>query len=180
MTGRADFGFVLALLTLCASVAAATSTVVTDRQTAMKEMAGSIKTIDAIFKGQQSYSAQALKAAAKTISENAGATLVAHFAEKGNGQGSRAGADIWSDREHFDQLANDLKSYADLISVAAENNPQSMSSNMRMKPGEAMGGGPFGVHLEDKTKLAGLPAEHAFHLMIQTCTTCHVRFRTPG
>ena len=70
MTGRADFGFVLASVTLCASVSVAASTVVTDRQAAMNEMAGSVKTIDAIFKGQQSYSAQALKAAAETISRN--------------------------------------------------------------------------------------------------------------
>jgi hypothetical protein len=103
--------------------------------------------------------------------------LGSHFPDPVVIDGSYASAGISANRDHFDQLASDLKSYADLISTAADNNPQGMSPGMRMKPGESMGGGPFGVHVEDKAKLASLPAEHAFHLMIQTCATCHARFR---
>lgn len=52
-----------------------------------------------------------------------------------------------------------------------------MPASMRMKPGEAIGGGPLGTHLRNKQELSAMPAEHAFHLMLQACTTCHVRFR---
>jgi hypothetical protein len=40
-----------------------------------------------------------------------------------------------------------------------------------------MGGGPLGTHVRDEQSLSAMPAEHAFHLMLQTCTTCHARFR---
>jgi hypothetical protein len=53
-----------------------------------------------------------------------------------------------------------------------------MPASMRMKPGEAMGGGPLGTHVRNEQELSAMSAEHAFHLMLQTCTTCHARFRT--
>ncbi|TDW25245.1 hypothetical protein EV128_119117 [Rhizobium azibense] len=40
-----------------------------------------------------------------------------------------------------------------------------------------MGGGPLGTHVQNEAQLSAIPAEHAFHLMVQTCTTCHTKFR---
>jgi cytochrome c556 len=165
------------IVMLSASAAVALSAAVADRQASMKAMATAVKTIDSMFKDPSIYSAEKLKQAAETISRNSGTELGSHFPDPVVVDGSYASAEISANRDHFDQLASDLKSYADLISTAADKNPHVMSPEMRMKPGEAMGGGPFGVHVEDKAKLASLPAEHAFHLMIQTCTTCHARFR---
>jgi cytochrome c556 len=168
---------IAALVMLSTSAVVALSGAVADRQASMKVMATAVKTIDSMFKDPGVYSAEKLKQAAETISRNSGTVLGSHFPDPVVVNGSYASAEISTNRDHFDQLASDLKSYADLISTAAEKNPQGMSPEMRMKPGEAMGGGPFGVHVEDKARLASLPAEHAFHLMIQTCTTCHARFR---
>lgn len=47
-----------------------------------------------------------------------------------------------------------------------------MTADMRTKPGEAIGGGPIGTHVRNEQALSAMPAEHAFHLMLQTCTTC--------
>lgn len=165
------------IVMVSASIGVATSDVVVERQRSMKAMAAAAKAIDSMFKDPSVYSAEKLRQAAETISRNSGTELGSHFPDPVVVDGSYASAEISTNRDHFDQLASDLKSYADLISTAADKNPRGMSPGMRMKPGEAMGGGPFGVHVEDKAKIASLPAEHAFHLMIQTCTTCHARFR---
>jgi cytochrome c556 len=165
------------IVMVSAAIAVAMSGAVGDRQASMKAMATAVKTIDSMFKDPSVYSAGKLKQAAETISRNSGTALGSHFPDPVVVDGSYASAEISTNRDHFDQLASDLKSYADLISTAADKNPRGMSPEMRMKPGEAMGGGPLGVHVENKAKSASLPAEHAFHLMIQTCTTCHARFR---
>ena len=52
-----------------------------------------------------------------------------------------------------------------------------MADGMRMKPGDPMGGGPLGTRTMNKVSLSEMAAEHAFHLMLQTCTACHTRFR---
>ncbi|MDU0360079.1 cytochrome c [Rhizobium sp. 25PS6] len=147
------------------------------RQADMKAMAAAAKTISGMFKDPTAYNASEFKWAADTIRDKSGSVLSAHFASEADSRQSKAGPNILKERERFDRIANDLRDYAIALDAAAQNNPRQMSASMRMKPGEATGGGPFGTHVRNEQELLAMPAEHAFHLMLQTCTTCHAKFR---
>ncbi|WP_431323564.1 cytochrome c [Rhizobium sp. YTU87027] len=160
-----------------ASAAVCAEDIVTVRQADMKAIAAATKSIAGMFKVPSTYSSPEFKWAAELIRDKAGQTLIDHFSVEAASPASKAKPNITEERERFDRLANDLKSYAAALAVAAEKNPTDMTDSMRMKPGEPMGGGPLGTHVQSEAELSSIPAEHAFHLMLQTCTTCHVRFR---
>ncbi|MFL5013513.1 c-type cytochrome [Rhizobium sp.] len=155
----------------------ATEDLVALRQADMKAMAAASKTIFGMFKDPASYKAAEFRWAADTIRDKSGAVLSGHFASETASPQSKAKPNILEERERFDRIANDLRDYAVALDAAAEKNPGPMPASMRMKPGEAMGGGPLGTHVRNEQELLAMPAEHAFHLMLQTCTTCHARFR---
>ncbi|WP_405049223.1 MULTISPECIES: cytochrome c [unclassified Rhizobium] len=170
----------MAAVILTAAVSSAAEDVVTIRQADMKAMAAAAMTISGMFKDPSAYKASEFKWAADTIRDRSGGVLSAHFASEANnpaGPKSKAGPNILKERDRFDRIANDLRDYAAALGAAAEKNPGPMTASMRMKPGEAMGGGPFGTHVRNQQELSAMPAEHMFHLMLQTCTTCHTRFR---
>jgi cytochrome c556 len=148
---------------------------VSRRQADMKAMAAAAKTISGMFKDPAAYNASEFKWAADTIRDKSGSILSALFASEADSRQSKAGPNILKERDRFDRIANDLRDYA--VALDAQNNPGQMSASMRMKPGEAMGGGPLGTHVRNEQELLAMPAEHAFHLMLQTCTTCHAKFR---
>lgn len=147
------------------------------RQADMKAMAAAAKTISGMFKDPASYKATEFSWAAGTIRDRSGGVLSRHFVSEAVNPQSKARSNIPVERERFDRIANDLRDYAVALDAAARNNPGPMPASMRMKPGEAMGGGPLGTHVRNEQDLLAMPAEHAFHLMLQTCTTCHARFR---
>ncbi|NMN69459.1 cytochrome c [Rhizobium sp. 57MFTsu3.2] len=160
-----------------ASAAVCADDIVTVRQADMKAIAAATKSIAGMFKVPSTYSSPEFKWVAVLIRDKAGQTLIDHFASEAASPASKAKPNIIEERDRFDRLANDLKSYAAALAVAAEKNTAVMTDSMRMKPGEPMGGGPLGTHVQSEAELSSIPAEHAFHLMLQTCTTCHVRFR---
>ncbi|ULJ73673.1 c-type cytochrome [Rhizobium gallicum] len=160
-----------------ASVVVAAGDLVALRQADMKVIAAGTKTISGMFKEPATYSSAEFKRAADAIRDKSGDVLIGHFAVEAADPKSKAKPNIVEERERFDRLANDLKAYATALDKAADKNPAAMMESMRMKPGEPMGGGPFGTHVRDEAQLSSIPAEHAFHLMLQTCTTCHSRFR---
>ncbi|WP_184376133.1 cytochrome c [Rhizobium sp. BK619] len=168
---------VVGAVAMAAIASPAADDVVGLRQADMKAMAAAAKTISGMFRDPASYKAGEFKWAADTIRDRSGAVLSGHFASEAASPQSKAKPNILKERERFDRIANDLRDYAIALDAAAENNPGPMTASMRMKPGEAMGGGPLGTHVRNEQKLSAMPAEHAFHLMLQTCTTCHVRFR---
>ena len=153
---------------------------VVKRQDGMKAMANAAKTINAMFKDTSSYDAKAFKAAAETIRIHSGATLSALFDGSANTAGSKASASIETDRQQFDKLADDLGIYASALSIAADRNPDTLGPGTRMKGGEAMMGGPLAKKMDAAREAESMPAEHAFHLMLQTCTSCHAKFRIEG
>ncbi|TIX93119.1 cytochrome c [Rhizobium sp. P44RR-XXIV] len=167
---------VLSCLAFASAVAAAQD-IVALRQADMKAIAAAAKTISGMFKEPTTYSSLEFKQAADTIRDKSGEVLIGHFSEITADPRSRATPDIVEERDRFDRLANDLTAYASALSTAAVENPQAMSDSMRMKPGEPMGGGPLGIHVRSEATLSSIPAEHVFHLMLQTCATCHSRFR---
>ncbi|WFU88701.1 cytochrome c [Rhizobium sp. CC1099] len=129
-----------------------------------------------MFLDPTTYDAQAFGNAAQMISAKSGQTIIKHFNFEVPAAGSDAKAEILEERDHFAGLADDLKAYADALGAAAQKNPGEMTSDMRMKPGKPMGGGPFGTDVSAE-RLGLIPAEHSFHLMLQTCKVCHARFR---
>ena len=163
------------LLTAIPSPAA--EDVVALRQADMKAMAAAAKTISGMFKDPGSYKAAEFRWAADTIRDRSGSVLSGHFASEAASPQSKAKPNIIEERDRFDRIANDLRDYAVALDAAAEKNPGPMPASMRMKPGEAMGGGPLGTQVRNERELSAMPAEHVFHLLLQTCTTCHARFR---
>ncbi|WP_064691643.1 cytochrome c [Rhizobium aegyptiacum] len=151
--------------------------VVALRQADMKAMAVAAKMIAGMFNDPASYKADQFRWAADTIRDRSGSVLSGHFASDAASPKSKAKPNIVAERERFDRIANDLRDYAVALGAAAQNNPGPMAAGMRMKPGEAMGGGPLGIHVPSGQRLAAMSAEHVFHLMLQSCTTCHARFR---
>lgn len=177
----------LAVLMLPIAVSAMTISVATaqtappsnviQRQDGMKAMANAAKTINAMFKDSSPYDAKAFKAAAEIIRAHAGDTLSALFDGSGDTAGSKVGPNIETERQQFDKLANDLRIYASALSVAADRNPDALGPGTRMQTGDAMGGGPLAKKVDAARKAASMPAEHAFHMVLQTCTSCHAKFR---
>ena len=151
---------------------------VAKRQREMKEIAAAAKTIADMFKTPETYSARMFKIAAEAIVDRADQHLVDDFGTRPTAGGSKANNEIAVNHARFAELAKDLKTYAEVLSAAADKHPDVMPDEMRMKRGEPVGGGPLGTRLRNESQLAGLSAEHAFHLMLQTCTSCHSRFRT--
>ena len=176
------FGLVL-LAAAVAAVSAAEApgaspdSVVQQRQQDMKAMANAAKTIDGMFKGSSAYDANAFRAAAETIGSHSGERLSSLFEKSIPAPGSTAAsANIEDERQTFDKLAADLGVYASALSAAADRNPDVLSPQMRMQGGDVMMGGPLARKAVVRD-ISSMSAEHAFHLMLQTCTSCHARFR---
>lgn len=151
---------------------------VAQRQQDMKAMAAAAKTINAMFKGSSAYDAKAFKAAAETIGSHSGESLSSLFTGSVIAPGSKASASIEAEREQFNKLAADLGVYASALSAAADRNPDVLSPQMRMQGGDATMGGPLAKKSQAARDVASMPAEHAFHMMLQACTSCHAKFRT--
>ncbi|MDP9630357.1 UNVERIFIED_ORG: cytochrome c556 [Ensifer adhaerens] len=147
------------------------------RQQGMKAMADAAKTINAMFKDTLPYDAKRFKAAAETIRTHSGTALSALFDGPVTSTESKASASIEPERQQFDKLANDLSIYASALSLAADRNPDTLGMGTRMQAGDAMGGGPLARKVDAARDAGSMPAEHAFHLMLQTCTSCHAKFR---
>nr|WP_325262875.1 cytochrome c [uncultured Rhizobium sp.] len=159
------------------SVAAGLDQAVVDRQRDMKEIAAATKTIADMFKSPETYSSQDFKGAAGSISDRADQRLVEHFKTVTTADASKASEGIKAERDRFTELARDLKAYADRLGAAADEHSGRMTSDMRMADKEPMGGGPLGTGVRSEASISSMSAEHAFHMMLQTCTACHSRFR---
>ena len=168
----------VAVLVLCvtlADAAADAGSVVVNRQRDMKEIAVAAKTIAEMFKASDTYSSATFRQAARTVSERAGQRLTDHFGVIGATEGSKITEALATDHDRFEKLAADLKAYAEVLAKAADEHPNAMTDDMRMSEGEPMEGGILGSR--KKIDASAMSAEHAFHMMLQTCTSCHSKFR---
>ena len=170
----------LAVGALTTATPAVAQTVATDNvrqsQDGTKAMAAAAKTIDGMFKGSSAYDANAFKAAAETIGSHSGERLSSLFEKSIAAPGSKASVNIEAERQAFDKLAADLGVYASTLSAAADRNPDVLSPQMQMRGGDVMTGGPL-ARKAGVRDVSSMSAEHAFHLMLQTCTSCHAKFR---
>lgn len=171
------------LLATCVGGAAlaATDTVIAKRQDAMKSIAAAAKTIDEMFREKRPYDAAGMMAAASLIRERSGKALLDDFPPGSTGGRSEANEKIWTQWDEFAVLADRLSTLGAALAADAARSPDAIGSDMRMKPGTmAMRGGSLlGGRLKSLTdaEAAALPAEHVFHLMLETCTSCHAKFR---
>lgn len=195
--GNWNIGAVVVMLVVgAAGIAVAHSGatgVVKQRMDGMGAMGDSIKRIAPMFQGELGYDANAVRAAAQTIRSHAGETMTKLFPEGTNAMPSEAKDSIWKNWEDFVALAERLETYADGLSLAAENG---------FAPGESMGTGAMmggdspmaGMMMGDDSSMAGMmmgnepmmgveqlaemPVDAVFNMVSQSCSACHTRFRT--
>ena len=162
------------------AIAAAAGSMVEQRQQAMKSMASAAKTMGDMFGGKRPYDAGAFKTAAELISARSGPALLAEFPAGSIGDRSEANGQIWAQWDEFEILAGRLSVLGAALADDAEQSPNAIGSNMRMQPGAMMGGSLLGGRPKplSEAEAAALPAEHAYHLMLEACTSCHAKFRT--
>lgn len=145
----------------------------------MKEMAAAAKTIAGMFDGKLAYDAVAFKAAAGTLRTRTGPALIAEFPSATLGPPSGARLEIDQARSEFEALARHIGTLASTLAAKAERAPASITDDMRMGSGSAMGGGSLlgkrpAAAEADPSKA---PAEHLLHLILQDCSSCHSKFR---
>jgi cytochrome c556 len=160
-----------------AAVATANShpDVVKSRQSDMKAMAEMSKALNDYFLGKRPYNPTKFKAAANAIRKDA-AGLTAHFSDVIEAPGSSASPFIKVDRVKFEELSRHLEQYAAQVSAAAQSGKE-IPAAMRMNPREMTEGGPFAKKSKLAADVSSYSSEHAFHMMLQTCTACHAKFR---
>ena len=149
------------------------------RQDLMKEIAEAMNRISRMFSGQEPYDGQVLAEAAEIVRLRAGRTMIELFPHNSTSAASQARPEIWEQKEEFDDLALHLERFAGTVVKAGRNNPDELADAMRMRLGTPMGGGSL---LGGRGTLwpgqdEDVPAEHAFHLMMETCASCHAQFR---
>lgn len=150
-----------------------------ERQLDMKAMADAAKLIEEMFSGKRPYSQKDFQVAAETIQERSGERLSESYRNEPPTGDSKANSDaIAASAEEFERMARELELYASALVTAAEQNQGELGPETRMK-GSMLLGCPFGRKAHVLRDAASVPAEHAFHMMLQTCTSCHQRFRLP-
>lgn len=164
-------GLVLAL------AGAVTAAPAWERQADMKSMAGSARIVGELFEGRRPYSQAEFKEAAENIRTHAGKRIVDDFQRPPEPDSKADAAMIASSADEFGKLARELEIYAAALSAAADRNPDELGPETRM--GGTLLGSPFGRKVDAARDAASMPAEHAYHLMLQTCTSCHAKFRKP-
>lgn len=151
------------------------------RQESMKEMAKAGKTIAGMFEGKIPYSASDFKQAAETIKTKSGDALIKEFPAMSLGPPSAAKTEIELSHDEFDALARKVAEFAAVVSASADKAPDGISQDMRMGASVSTTGSSLlwkrRAGRDEKQDIRKIPAEHAFHLMMQECWACHTKFR---
>ena len=169
-----SFSLVVALG--AAAIAQVLDPAVRERQADMKSMSLAVKSMSEFFAGKRPYDSSEFKTQARVIAELGGERLIGHFSAIAAAEGSQARDEISVERETFAKLAVDLAVYAAQVEATASDG-ESMPGSMRMRAAEMTEGGPFARKRSEKPDVASYSAEHAFHMMLQTCASCHAAFR---
>lgn len=146
------------------------------RQAEMKAMSVAAKRLSEYFSGKRTYDVEDFRASAKHITVRSGAHLSSGFAVDVVAEGSDASPSIIDDRAKFDALARDLERYSRQVTDSAQKGDE-LPPAMKMRSGEVLEGGPFAKKKVATPDIASFSSEHAFHIMLQTCTACHAAFR---
>jgi cytochrome c556 len=167
------------LLVMAATAAAfAGSASIDQRQTQMKAIAENAKAIAETFENRRRYDGRAMWNAADAIRGLSGKTIAEAFPDDSFGPPSSASPVIADNRQAFESLAGELERLANLLAGEFERSPDRLTAEMRMQNPTSAGNPLLRRKGEAKAGAeAAIPAEHLFHLMLQTCTSCHAKFR---
>jgi cytochrome c556 len=149
------------------------------RQQTMKEMAAAAKTVAGMFSGTLAYDRDAFRQAAGVFVNHSGPRLLALFDGNVPANSSADDEKIAGQRQAFDEIAMRLGQLAAKFDEKAGDAGAAITPDMRMGSGIPMGGGSLlsAKPLASETDLTTIPAEHLFHMMLETCTDCHAKFR---
>lgn len=153
--------------------------VVKERMDLMKEMKTSMKELSSMFKGKTTYDPALVKQASEVLQAISGEKLTRLFPEGSLHKPSEAKAEIWSEWKRFQTMADDLNIYSAALAEAAGNLTEDsmdtpndmMGGDMMGSASDMMGGG------ESMMALGDMPAERVFQLVVDTCSSCHTKFR---
>lgn len=143
----------------------------------MRKAADAAKRIAEMFDGRQRYSRTEAVSAADTIHSASGAALLSVFTGRIEGDKTQALPTINDKREEFVELADEMARLSSALSHALGRGPDEITDAMRMRRGgtESSLLGARKANRGDDP--AEQPAEHIFHRLLQTCTSCHATFR---
>lgn len=163
--------------------------IVKERMNAMGEMRDAVKTLSPMMSGEAAYDAEAVRKAAKTIGGHGGESLTGMFPEGTTDDPSEAKPAIWTDWERFSGLARQLETAAAGLAEAA---PNGVSGGGSADMGSMMGdrssmmgdtssmmgsGGMSSDGMMSADEIAEMPANRAFAMTTQVCSSCHTAFR---
>lgn len=189
----AGAGFAALLATTVAFAHGGATGVVKERMDAMDAMGEAVKTLAAMMRGETKYNAETVRETAAVIDNHAGEAMTALFPEGSDGEPSEAKPAIWTDWQEFQALAGRLDILAAGLGAAADNGMMMqgggtgtgggmmgsgsgmMGGSSGMMGGNSMMGG--GSAVPDAKELAQMPVDSVFHLVVQTCSSCHTKFR---
>lgn len=182
-------GTVISLVITGAALAHGGATgVVKERMDGMMAMGDAVKSLSAMMRGEEDYDAAAVKMHGQTIETHAGDALVGLFPKGSDGASSEAKPAIWTDSANFEALASQLETYAIALQVAADNGPMMEDSTQRnMMGGSGMmsssdmmnGSGMMGDQtMMSPDALAKMPVDGVFNMLVQTCASCHAKYRS--
>ncbi len=169
----------MAALVVATAVTAETKTPIQERKAGMTAMANAARAIDEMFRGARTYTPESLSIAARTLRDNSGDAMRSRFPDDSLGAPSAARPEIAANRDEFDRIADQLETLAAHLAEFATSAPEAITDDMRMGNQPMTGGSLLGARsrvLDDD--VTNMPAEHVFHLILETCTNCHARFRT--
>lgn len=165
--------------------------VVLERMQGMSAMGDTIKALTPMMRGQIAYDANKVRREADAMIGHAGKQMTRLFPEGSGGGVSKALPSIWGDWDEFAALAEQLKNASEGLRLSADNglaaNGAIDSAGMMGGTGSVMMGGESaatmgsGMMAGDQNMtaemIATMPADVAFMMVAQTCSTCHQKFR---
>lgn len=167
--------------------------VVKERMDTMGILGKVTKSLTAIMRGDVGYDAELVRKNAAQIQKHAGDSMTKLFPEDSLMKPSEALPAIWSDWEDFEILAMRLEALAVGLAASADNGlmasgaapaaPASgmMGTDSMMPSGGMMSSGNMMAGsgtLPDAADLALMPADGVFNMLVQTCASCHTKFRS--
>ncbi|MBP0441494.1 cytochrome c [Tianweitania sediminis] len=144
----------------------------------MRQMAEAAKTIDSIFNERVPFDGGAIRRAADVLAAHSGAAMATAF-ERPDGSSTVDWEELARDRTRFDALASELNELARLFGEAVAD-AESLTPDLRMRPQDGAPGGSLLGARRSQVPAGNQPAEHLFHMMLETCTRCHAAFRRAG
>lgn len=165
--------------------------IVKDRMDGMSAMGRTVKELTPMMRRQTPFDADRVREAADVMIIHAGEHMTRLFPEGTGGKPSAALPMLWKKWDEFEELAEQLATYAEGMKLSAENG---LATTQGMQGGSMMGGTDGGMMGADTTSpmgggmmgstdmmtlemFAGMPADMAFTAVAQTCSACHQKFR---